>query len=328
MAKQTMTPSAVSGRRLLMALASLGTLAYLAVALGTDPTKLNDALEKLGWAGCIFVLALSVANYLLRFLRWQYYIRSLGHRLSTWRHLLVYLSGFALTVSPGKGGEVIRSLYMRDHGVAYSESIAALFVERLLDFLAMVLLTALVISGARAYVPFLIVALICALVVLIILGRSSLPKWMEIMSSRHAGRVAPALSALANLLRSSHRLLQPGPVLIGLVLALIAWAAEGVGFYMILQGLRLQLSATSAIGIYAIAALAGAAAFFMPGGIGGMEVAMTSMLVARGAPLSAAVIATLLCRIATLWFAVIIGILATFIVEAWVITAQPESSST
>jgi uncharacterized membrane protein YbhN (UPF0104 family) len=97
---------------------------------------------------------------------------------------------------------------------------------------------------------------------------------------------------------------------------------------MILQGLRLQLSATSAIGIYAIAALAGAAAFFMPGGIGGMEVAMTSMLVARGAPLSAAVIATLLCRIATLWFAVIIGILATFIVEAWVITAQPESSST
>jgi uncharacterized membrane protein YbhN (UPF0104 family) len=53
----------------------------------------------------------------------------------------------------------------------------------------------------------------------------------------------------------------------------------------------------------------------MPGGIGGMEVVMTSLLVARGAPLPVAVIATLMCRLATLWFAVMIGLVVTAFLE-------------
>jgi uncharacterized protein (TIRG00374 family) len=303
-----------------MALAALGALAYFGVAMGTDAPKLESALGLLGWTGCIAVLALSVANYLLRFLRWQYYIRRLGHRLPFARHLLVYLSGFALTVSPGKGGEAVRSIYMREHGVSYAESIAALFVERLLDFLAMVLLSALIVAGARGYAPFVLAALVCVLGVLVLLGRDAVPNWMSARSLSHGGgvgRVARALAALARLLRSSHSLLQPGPVFIGLVLALAAWGAEGLGFYLLLQGLQLTPGAASATGIYAVSALVGAAAFFMPGGIGGMEVVMTSLLVAGGAALATAVIATLLCRLATLWFAVIIGIIATFIVEAW-----------
>lgn len=301
-----------------MMMAGIGAVAYLVIALETDTSKLLSALAKLGWLGCTAVLALSAVNYALRFFRWQFYIRLLGHRLGPWRHFLVYLSGFALTVSPAKGGEAVRSLYMRDYGVAYSESIGALFVERLLDFLAMVLLAGLIISGASQFdARLLLVALICVLLVLGVLGRSFLPNWMGARGARQVGRAAGALTGLANLLRSSHRLLQPDAVLVGLVLALAAWGAEGVGFYLILQGLQVDVSLASAVGIYAIAALGGAAAFFMPGGIGGMEVVMTSTLVVGGAPLSVSVIATLLCRLATLWFAVLIGIIATVILETW-----------
>jgi uncharacterized protein (TIRG00374 family) len=148
---------------------------------------------------------------------------------------------------------------------------------------------------------------------------------MLALSLRHAGRLGRALAALARLLQSSHRLLQPGPVFVGLLLALAAWGAEGAGFYLLLQGLQVNAGVAAATGIYAISALAGAAAFFMPGGIGGMEVVMTSLLVASGVPLSTAVIATLLCRLATLWFAVIIGIVATFIVEAWSTPLTPDA---
>jgi uncharacterized membrane protein YbhN (UPF0104 family) len=69
------------------------------------------------------------------------------------------------------------------------------------------------------------------------------------------------------------------------------------------------------MGIYALASLAGSAAFFLPAGIGGMEIVMTTLLVAHGAPLRTAVIATLLCRIATLWFAVLIGVAASAAIE-------------
>jgi uncharacterized membrane protein YbhN (UPF0104 family) len=69
------------------------------------------------------------------------------------------------------------------------------------------------------------------------------------------------------------------------------------------------------LGIYALAVLAGSAAFFLPAGLGGMELVMTTLLVAQGAPLPVAVVATLLCRIATLWFAVLIGMAAALTVE-------------
>jgi uncharacterized protein (TIRG00374 family) len=52
--------------------------------------------------------------------------------------------------------------------------------------------------------------------------------------------------------------------------------------------------------------LAGALSF-LPGGLGGAEAVMGVMLVAFGADGAAAVAITLLCRIATLWFAVALG---------------------
>ena len=66
--------------------------------------------------------------------------------LDVYKRQLYYLSGFAFTVSPAKAGEAVRSLYLRSYGVTYSQSIAALFVERLQDLLAMVLLASLIMS--------------------------------------------------------------------------------------------------------------------------------------------------------------------------------------
>jgi uncharacterized protein (TIRG00374 family) len=103
---------------------------------------------------------------------------------------------------------------------------------------------------------------------------------------------------------------------LGIVLGVVSWGAEGIGFHLVCRGLQLPLDVVTATGIYAIAALAGGAAFFMPGGIGGMEVVMTALLVARGAPLPVALIATLVCRLATLWFAVLIGLAAAALLEA------------
>jgi uncharacterized membrane protein YbhN (UPF0104 family) len=46
-----------------------------------------------------------------------------------------------------------------------------------------------------------------------------------------------------------------------------------------------------------------------------MELVMTTLLVAQGAPLRESLVATLLCRVATLWFAVLIGMVAAATVE-------------
>lgn len=303
-------------RRLLLMVALLASMGYLGAVVFADAARARSSLLQLGWAGCTCVLALSVLNYLLRFYRWQKFLARLGRTLDPLQHLLYYLSGFAFTVSPGKAGEAFRSIHLRAHGVSYSESIAALFAERLLDLVSMCLLASLIAFDHPAFRPLIVGALLLALALLAVVRGDYLPARLDDIAKRlRRPRLSAALATLAGLVRSSRQLLRTAPVVGGLLLGLISWGAEGVGFYLICQSLQLPVSVTGAIGIYAIASLAGSAAVFLPAGLGGMEVVMSALLVAAGAPLRSAVIATVLCRIATLWLAVLIGVAASWIIE-------------
>jgi uncharacterized protein (TIRG00374 family) len=302
-------------RRALMIATGLGMLSYLGAALYADSGKFFLALRQLGWLGGAAVLSLSVVNYWLRFARWQYYMTALGHRLPLLAHLLSYLSGFALTVSPAKAGEAVRSLYLHEHGVPYAETVAGVFVERLLDLLAVVVLAGLIVSEHRTYWPVLIGVSGFALLLVLAAGHPALPDAVQRLARRYHGIGHRPLAAIGALLVASRCLLQPRLLVLGFLIGLLSWAAEGVGFHLLCRSLDSYQELPVDIGIYGAAVVAGCAAFFMPGGIGGMEVAMTTLLVGHGASLQVAVIATLLCRLATLWFAVLIGFAATAMLE-------------
>jgi uncharacterized protein (TIRG00374 family) len=317
-----------SKRRAIIAVAAVAMVVYVGAGFAVDAARVREAIEALGWIGCSLVLSLSVLNYLVRFQRWQMFLARLGHRLPGAQHLLCYLSGFAFTVSPAKAGEVVRSIYLREHGVSYSESVAALFVERLQDLLAMALLASLVVLDWPAYRPLIAGALLLVLALVIASSHKSLPTLLQRLGT-HISRpkITAAVAALVNLLRSSRTLLQPKLLLLGTAAGVLSWGGEGLGYYLICRGLDVHVNLLVAMGIYALAVLAGSAAFFLPAGIGGMEVVMTSLLVSHGAPLRVSIIATLLCRVATLWFAVVIGIGAAIITEVGSRPARLRSAS-
>ena len=212
-------------------------------------------------------------------------------------------------MSPGKAGEAVRSLYLLPHGVPLPASLAALFGERLMDVLTMVLLALLLVAAAaETRLAVLGVGALFAGVT-VLAGRPWWPVLLRRLATRST-RGGKALRGVAATLESSARLLQPRVVALALFAGVLAWGAEGYGLYLLARGLGLSLDPWAATGVYALSVLAGAAAFFMPGGLGGMEAAMTALLVAAGADLGAAFAITVLCRLATLWFAVVLGILA------------------
>jgi uncharacterized membrane protein YbhN (UPF0104 family) len=53
----------------------------------------------------------SLLNYVLRVVRWRWYLGRLGHPLTVGFSALSYVAGFAFTLSPGKVGEVGRARY-------------------------------------------------------------------------------------------------------------------------------------------------------------------------------------------------------------------------
>ncbi len=283
---------------------------YGITMLFSDFDSTMAAIQKLPFTGWVIVLGLSLVNYLVRFVRWESYIKGCsGIVIPKLEHLAIYVSGFSLTTTPGKAGEAIRSLYLQRFGVKVTHSISTLFVERLVDFIAMVLLSVMVALQFQEYSPIL---LIISLLLLVALPLIHYPPFIDLIgriAKRLPGRLSDITGHLLEMIKSSAMLLKNKYLYGGLLLGVIAWGAEGYAFYLILNYLNIEAPVFLAISIYSIAVLIGAISF-IPGGLGGTEAVMGLLLTAIGADLASAVAATIICRIATLWFAVVIGFIA------------------
>ena len=283
---------------------------YLASAAFGDVRSVAAAMAGLGAGNWALVLGLSLVNYGLRYLRWSRFLAVLGHRPPWLRHLGSYIAGFALTTTPGKAGEAVRSVYLARHGVPATDSLAAFFAERCLDLAAVALLTLGVIGmfpGSRWLLAAVAVGLtgVTALVCLKDKRRALLA---HLQASGQA-RWRRAAGLFVRGLDAASRLLSGRTGVTGLGLGVVAWAAEGVALAVILQALGVPVALPLAAGIYAVSLLAGAASF-IPGGLGSTEAVMVMLLTLIGVDTATAVAATLICRLATLWFAVALGVLA------------------
>jgi len=98
------------------------------------------------------------------------------------------------------------------------------------------------------------------------------------------------------------------------LIGLVAWAAEGVSLYVIAHGLDIELAFFTAIGIYAVSMLVGALSF-IPGGLGSTEAVMVLLLKLSGVDATTALAITLIARVATLWFAVLLGLISLAAIE-------------
>ena len=132
-------------RRGIVLLAALAiTVAALVVAWGDAPAVLS-ALGRFPPLLIVPVVLLTVWNYTLRWLRWNYYLRVLSvHGVSKVESALVFFSGFAMGLTPGKSGEVTKSYWLReivgpDHA-PLARTAPIVFAERLVDGIAMLLL--------------------------------------------------------------------------------------------------------------------------------------------------------------------------------------------
>jgi len=183
----------------------------------------------------------------------------------------------------------------------------AFFVERLLDLAVMVLLAVAVLAELQAYRVFLWVAV--GLVGALLMGVALVP-WTRVAAQlmvMHQGKLVTALRPLVNMLVSARQFLAPGLLLAGLSMGLIAWGAEAVGLKLVADVVApIELSIPAAMGIYAIAIIVGALSF-LPGGLGSTEAVMAALLFAHGYTMPQAILLTLVCRLLTLWLAVLIG---------------------
>ena len=222
--------------------------------------------------------------------------------------MLIYFSGFALTTTPGKAGETIRSLFLAPLGIKYYQSLAAFFSERLLDVVAVLTLSVFLFAWAfPEYQQWMMISAVFIVIIFLLVRSTVIPLLTE-RFLKHKSKVL-----LITFQNQVSRFLNNQSLLIALPLSLLAWTAQGYGLYLIVDAMGFDVSPLLVIGIYNISILAGAISF-IPGGIGATEAAISVLLISIGMDASLAVVASLVCRGMTLWVAVFIGLVSMSIV--------------
>jgi uncharacterized protein (TIRG00374 family) len=295
---------------------------YLAVIFFTGYERILAAMARLGWHGWVFILACSYSNYVLRFVRWLMYLKRFGYQVPHSLHFHYYMSGFALTTTPAKAGETIRSLYLKAHGVNFHQSLAMFFTERLLDVIVITLLAALSVLSFTEYGQFIFTAAIVLLLFLPFLRSGVVVhnlQHLTVIIRFH--RLRRLVLHLSSLLDAARNLLEWRMLYSGMLIGLVAWGIQGFAFYFILTIMQADIPWHIAISIYAISLLAGALSF-VPGGIGTTEAVMGVLLLNSGADTVIAVAVPLISRLATLWFAVCLGLLSSLYLSTRRATSQ------
>ena len=307
------------GSRKLVTLIILTVVVFVGLISYGDFKEIGRQLSHFPVTHIFAALGLAAANYGLRFLRWAYYLRVLAISLPLGVNILVFLSGLAMSITPVKAGELLKSYLLRDRtGVPVAVSAPVVVMERLTDVVSVVLLALL--GLALLPMPVLLVLAVvlafCAIVMLFILTQKgdslfNLPLLRRWKSSLHVSY--EGLKVLASTKSTA----------IALALGSAAWFSEGLALWVIMEGLDVNISLLRALSIYAAATLVGAVSA-LPGGLVGTEGSMVALLLQSGIVRGVASTGTLLVRLVTLWFAVAVGLVAL----AWLNKVRPTGRAT
>ncbi len=83
-----------------------------------------------------------MCNYLIRFVKWHFYLHQIGiHDVPKRDSFLAFFSGLAMVITPGKLGEWLKSYLLQEmRGIPFLRTAPILLAERFTDSVALLLL--------------------------------------------------------------------------------------------------------------------------------------------------------------------------------------------
>ena len=299
----------------------LGVCVYFGLALYSGLGKIRDSLAIFHVETFAAACGLAFGNYVLRFLKWEFYLARLEIRhVPKLDSFLTFLSGFVLTVTPGKVGEVFKSLVLFEtHQVPMTKTAPIVVAERATDVIGIV---ALIVFGSLAFSGGLIWAGIggaLVLALIVVVGSKKLSMGLIGIVGRMPGRIGKIAPKLEAAYESLATMLRFRNLIVPSLLSAAAWTLECLALWVILGGFGQATSIPLATFFYATSTLIGAIVP-VPGGLGVTESMLMGQMTELGhVEKGIATAAMILVRFATLWFAVLIG----FVALSWMKRRHP-----
>jgi hypothetical protein len=236
------------------------TVVYLAALWWSEARSGEWPSVRSSWQVLPVLLAWSCASFVARYSRWHWLVARAGHRVRWQAGAQAYFAGFAFTASPGKLGELVRVRYFAWQGVPAEVVVGAFVFERAFDLLV-VLTLACAYAGsppALGAAALFVAAIVGAVAVLV-----ARPGWPHQVADRLRARgwrrPARALRITADGLRACRQWFTAADVAVSLAAGLLAWGCQAASFLAVVDALGIRLPLATALGLYPLAMLAGAA---------------------------------------------------------------------
>lgn len=274
--------------------------------------ELDAAADKVEIKYLLLMCIFTCTSLILRFIRWALYLGILGHRMDWWRNLLIYFSGFSLTASPGKSGELLRAYFYRFHHIDVTDTVTAFFSERFCDLVSVTLLAgigALALGFPLLPTLFLLTFLMVVFSVIVSPIFENISTWL--LDRVKANQIRRFIIYLRMIKKKINILLNLRFLVVSILAGSVIWVLPAIGVYFMISSISEagMVSPMEMVGIFSISSLAGALSM-IPGGFGGHEATFSVLLSNLGFTLSVGALIVFLSRLTTLWLATVLGALS------------------
>lgn len=296
---------------------------YVALLLLTNTNDLLAYLQTYPWTLFIPVIGLKAGAWFLRFWRWHYYLWVIGasKKISVFDSAVIFVSGFAMVVSPGKLAELLKAVVLKvKTGVPVARSAPIVIGERVMDGVAVLVMLLLAYFLAGSAIDLgayrFLVFLSGGLLVFGLVAVQVRPLAYSVLNLIHRLPLLKRLyQPLVDFYESSREIFHVRHVLPTGILGGIAHLLDALSFCVILSGFGVEITWTLYLqGVFitgltaAIGALSG-----IPNGAGITEVTSSGMITAIIAPTNpvlspaAALAAAMIEGFSHKWLRVLVG---------------------
>ena len=298
----------ITNRILIVVIVVIGLYAVFLVA--SDLNTIYDEISDFKIEFIPIILLLVTSGWFVLFLRWHLLLRNAKIFIPVKDSFLILTSGFALTIIPGKVGELIKSQLLKTKfGIARTKTVPIVILEQVYTAIGIVILSFFGIwyFELGAYVlAFFTAGLVFAFV--LISSRKTFNKIVLLLEKRRfTSKFVEPLSSSYDAIKNGMR----GPItLYASGLSVLFWLIESISIYFILLAFGIDvIEFVTVISTYTTSIMLGILSF-LPMGIGVVEGTLTSFFTMHGIDLSIAITIVIVIRLFTRWYSVSFGFIA------------------
>ena len=288
----------------------LGIIAiYAIILIAFDVNIISEKINDFDFQYLPFIIPLIPLTWGVLFLRWNLLLKNSAIDIPLKDNFIIFISGFALGVTPGKVGELIKAQLLKNKfNIPRSKTAPLVIVERFYDFFAIAIIS---LFGILVFEYSIYIFTILAVGIIIFLTITSSEKLFlkflqKIEKIKFLRNFSSELPKSFTIIQKSTR----GKILpLSIILSVIFWILDSIIAYLTLLSFGIDIIDYFVLmSIYTSSIILGVISF-LPLGIGVVEGSLVGFLSLNGIEFPLATAIVVFIRFFTRWIGVMAGFL-------------------